>query len=165
VTHATFGRTLRAAAPTGLFAFVLLGAGCATEVAHDVTPQHVAVKLVDGLEASPDGAGFAVHPGVNSPMDATEIAAALPALDASLRGAGVVQVRRMFDVEGEEGSQRIVDGHDVLLYFLLELPPTADAAAAGSLARVLTANPLVAEAHLQPTGQPIDVDHMGDQQL
>ncbi len=158
--HAAIDTMLRAPALGGLCAFVLLGAGCAKELAGDVAPQSVAVKFAEGLEVSPDGPGFAVRPGMHSPMDASEIAAALPALDASLRGAGVVHVRRMFEGEGRQS----VDGRDVLLYFLLDLPAAADEAAAESLARVLTANPLVEEAHRQPIGQPIDLPRMDEQQ-
>jgi hypothetical protein len=121
--------------------------GCAQEPIPLVAVQGVIVKFVDGLEVSAQGTRFEVQAGPRAKLDAPSIAAALAALDATLRSDGVREIRPLFDEASAEQAP------DIRLYYEIRMAGSAEAE---RLVLGLSVNPLVAEARLHPLGEPVE---------
>jgi hypothetical protein len=124
--------------------------GCAQPPVQLEAEQSVVVKFLPGLEVSAQDTRFDVQAGPRSRMDAASVAAALDALDATLRSAGVREIQRVF-----EAAEPPADGDrdlDLDLYYQIRVLEAADAQ---RLTQGLRVNPLVQESRLHPLGVPI----------
>lgn len=122
--------------------------GCAQPPLQLEPEPSVVVKFLPGLEVSAQDTRFDVQAGPRSRMDAASVAAALAALDATLRSVGVREIQRVF-----EAAEPPADGdRDLDLYYQLRVLEVADAQ---RLTQGLRVNPLVQEARLHPLGVPI----------